>query len=248
MITNINEYKSKITSGKLKLVNGIYTESMGSDDNFEDAEEIEGTEEIEDIEDIEGTEEETVMSKELLKDTLMSNFNNLETSEDEEIELPIMLSDEQFDVVYNTLLELGLVTEETEETEEEGSEGLEDSEDMEDIEDEEQVEELFKNVFKKITNEDDKSVGERREKLLNVLKPIEGKGFYIALKGSTDFIPLDNVETALDTVAKENNNNGMIHPKPVMVDGKKVFGYAPGNKGINKVGAGVGGASKGLGV
>lgn len=237
MITNINEYKSKMDSGKLKLVNGIYKESFDNEETFDDVEEIEGTEEME------GTEEESVMSKELLKDTLLTNFNNLETTEDEEIELPIMLSDEQFDIVYNTLIELGLVTEEVET--EEGSEGLEDPETTED---EEQVEELFKGMVNKITGESDKAVSERREKLLKLLKQVEGKDFYLMVKGSNEPIAIDNAETALDTIAKENNFNGTILPKSVMVDGKKVFIYTPGNKGMQKIGAGIGGASKGLGI
>lgn len=250
MITKINEYKNKIKSGKLKLVNGLYTENFSDDMNDIDSDDMNDIDsddmadiDSDDIDSNDITETENVVTLDVLKDTLMTKFNEIAETDDS-IETPIMLSDEQLDIVYNTLIELGLITSETEDETEDEDDNEEDEDDNE--EEVEEVEEGLLNFVKKKIGEDDDSINNRRETLIKKITPIVGKNFYGIIKGTKDVIEITNAEEAVDKLAKANNYNGNFLPKPVTIGDKTVFIYVPGSKGIQKLSSG--GSSRGLGV
>jgi hypothetical protein len=257
MITKIKEFNEALNSGKIKKINeNFFEEDELSDDFSEGQEEEEVGADVDNFSD--DTDETNVASSttitlDELKDKLLTKFNN--TDEDingdggiDNVDSPIMLSDEQLQIVFDVLVELGVGTSASEETT--AGEGVEETETEEDIEDVEGTEEEIEEAFgfaKKMAGEDEKSIEERKNILISKLEKVVGKGFLLVNGETKKSVEINNAAEAIEAIAGDNNYNGMIIPKPVSLQGKTAFVYKPGRKGIEKL-ASVRGASGGLGI
>lgn len=226
MITNINKFNKDLTSGRIRKINEQFIteeELTEFDDNEFDMipdGDMEDTP-LDDMpidDEIEMEDDTPKITLDSLKDTLLMKFNDVET--EDETEAPIMLSDEQLDIVFNALIELGVAEVEEEEMgDAEGDDEFPEAEEGEEVEDEEfeEDEEDFEMLEESL---------KRKKALANRIAKLENKNILLVNGKTKKYTVIKESVKALEKIA-EGNYNGKFLPKAIKINGKTAIIYKP---------------------